>query len=233
MTDLIEREQQDEVGVYVQLYSIDITRYGGGIQYWSPSHPTADKPIIWNGNTYNAIDIEIGGVETRTSGSLARPQVSISNADNVVGALCEVYNDLIGCTVTRTRTLYEYLDDQPGADPTQYWPLNVWRIERIVLINPTVITFELASQIDAPNARLPRVPISKAVCLHRYRIFKDGAFVYTNASCPYAGNDYFDRAGNHTSAQLDACGKRVTDCKLRFGVNTPLPFGGFPGVGRS
>lgn len=30
----------------------------------------------------------------------------------------------------------------------------------------------------------------------------------------------------------DICGKRLTSCKLRFGENNPLPFGGFPGVSR-
>jgi len=30
----------------------------------------------------------------------------------------------------------------------------------------------------------------------------------------------------------DRCGKRLTSCKIRFGANNPLPFGGFPGVGR-
>jgi lambda family phage minor tail protein L len=26
----------------------------------------------------------------------------------------------------------------------------------------------------------------------------------------------------------DVCGKRLTSCKLRFGQNNPLPYGGFP-----
>ena len=30
----------------------------------------------------------------------------------------------------------------------------------------------------------------------------------------------------------DRCGKRLSSCKLRFGANNPLPFGGFPGVSR-
>lgn len=30
----------------------------------------------------------------------------------------------------------------------------------------------------------------------------------------------------------DRCGKRLTSCKLRFGENNPLPFGGFPGASR-
>lgn len=29
----------------------------------------------------------------------------------------------------------------------------------------------------------------------------------------------------------DVCGKRLASCKLRFGANSELPFGGFPGVG--
>jgi phage-related protein len=33
------------------------------------------------------------------------------------------------------------------------------------------------------------------------------------------------------NASQDVCGKRVDSCKLRFGQNAELPFGGYPGIG--
>jgi lambda family phage minor tail protein L len=31
-----------------------------------------------------------------------------------------------------------------------------------------------------------------------------------------------------TDAARDKCGKRLQSCKLRFGANNPISFGGFP-----
>ncbi len=233
MADIVELSQKPEVGVYVELYTIDLTSVGGDFRYWTPSHPDGDTPIVWNGHSYTHVDIQIEGFSKVTSGSLPRPQVGISNAFNVVGALAAIYGDLIGCSITRTKTLYEFLDDQPGADNTQYWPLEIYRVERKVLQNKNKVIFELSSPIDSPNMRLPRCLMSRDVCLLRYRRYEGGAFVYDRATCPYEGSNYYDKNGNQTSAQKDVCGKKVSDCKLRFGASSTLPFGGFPGLGKT
>ena len=48
----------------------------------------------------------------------------------------------------------------------------------------------------------------------------------------YTGGPVADAGGNTTSnPALDVCGKQLTDCKLRFGDDAILPFGGFPGCG--
>jgi lambda family phage minor tail protein L len=232
MANLVELSQTSEIGTFVDLYTIDLTSVGGDVRYWTPSHATGDTPLVWNGHSYTHVDIQIEGFAKVTSGSLPRPQVGISNAFNVVGALAALYGDLIGCPITRTKTLYEYLDDQPGADNTQYWPLEIYRVERKVSQNKNKVVFELSSVIDSPNARLPRQLMSRDVCLLRYRRFVNGSFDYTKATCPYVGGAYYDRDGNQVSASLDVCGKKVSDCKLRFGANATLPFGGFPGLGR-
>ena len=51
--------------------------------------------------------------------------------------------------------------------------------------------------------------------------------------CPYAAAAMFDRKGKAvTDPAEDVCGKRIRDCKLRFGENGRLPTRAFPGVGR-
>ena len=45
---------------------------------------------------------------------------------------------------------------------------------------------------------------------------------------------WFDRNGDPVmSSTLDECGKRLSDCKLRFGANNELDYGGFPSLGRN
>lgn len=60
--------------------------------------------------------------------------------------------------------------------------------------------------------------------------------VTTTASGTTSGNVtasqwYTDNDAVTTTAASDNCGKRVNSCKARFGANTALPFGSFPGVG--
>lgn len=233
MTTIEERGQQAEVGTYVELFSLDATSVGGDVYYWTPSKPGVTSPIVWNGETYTAVDIEVTGFEKTTSGTLPRPQLSVGNADNIVGALLTSFNDLLGCLVTRTKTLYEFLDDQPGADPEQYWPLDIYKVERKVSQNKHKIIIELSTAIDNSTAQLPRLAVVRDVCPFLYRRYSGGSFDYTKASCPYTGTAYFDRKGAPCAIALDSCGKRLSDCEKRFGVTSELPFGGFPGLART
>ena len=85
-----------------------------------------------------------------------------------------------------------------------------------------VVEFELAASFDLEGVALPRRQIVQNVCPWTYR----------GAECGYTGLSYFN--GNDaavTSAAQDACGKRLSSCKKRFGANAELPFGGFPAAG--
>jgi len=227
------RAQQTEVGAYVELFSLDATPLGGIIHYWTPSRPSSAVPIIWRGNTYTSVDVQVEGFEKTTAGAMPRPRISIGNADNVVGALLTVYGDLLGCTVTRTKTLYEFLDDQPGADPEQYWPLDIYKVERKVSVTKSMAVMELSTALDNASAKLPRDALIRDVCPLIYRRYSGGAFEYTKATCPYADTNYFDRTGIGTTMAKDCCGKKLSDCRKRFGDNEEIPFGGFPGLGRT
>lgn len=234
MTDIVERAQQDEVGRYIDLFTLDMTPYGGEVVYWTPSTPSLSDTIVWGGNEYVSVDVKIEGFDRSTSGTMPKPQITVSNADNVLGALLIAYDKLLGCEVTYTQTLEEYLDGQPGADTTQYWPIEVYRVERPLSWNKHQIVLELSSVLDNANAKLPRNTIIQNTCPFIYRKYDDGAFDYTNATCPYTDTNYFKINGDSTSdLSEDVCGKRVSDCQKRFGQNAELPFGGFPGVSRS
>ena len=51
-------------------------------------------------------------------------------------------------------------------------------------------------------------------------------------ACPYTGSACYTKNGETTTAANDDCGRRLSDCVLRFGQENPLPYGGFPGLAR-
>lgn len=235
MTNTIHSAQQKlELGQFVVLFTVDVTSLGGPVLYWTPSRKDIDHPIIWQGHEYTSVDAQVSGFDKNTSGTLPRPQIILGNADNVVSALLIQYRGLKGIPVTRTKTLYEFLDDQPGADPTACWPVDIFRVERKIAQNKQQVTLELAAATDQVGAQLPGRPALREICTHIYRHYNPATatFNYTKATCPYTGTVYFDEQGVGCAISLDACGKRLTDCKLRFGAN-PLPTRAFPALAKT
>lgn len=183
--------------------------------------------VNWQGNSYNALPCETEGFEFNAGGTLPRPKIRISNVGNVVSNLIYNYNNLIGAKLTRKRTLEQFLDGQPQADPSAYFPDDIWYVERKTLEttfgDKPVIEWELSSILDLEGKTFPGRIISQSICLWRYR----------SSECNYAGGAVADANDNATNnLAQDVCGKRVASCKLRFGANATLPFGGFPGAHR-
>jgi lambda family phage minor tail protein L len=70
--------------------------------------------------------------------------------------------------------------------------------------------------------KIPRRQIVQNVCSWKYR----------GPECGYAGSNYFNINDEVVATlALDACGKRLGSCQLRFGEYGELPFGGFPAAG--
>ena len=216
-------------GAIVELYELDATAVGGTVTRMHAGTNELRQPVVWQGNTYNPFPIEVSGFEFSGRGQLPRPTVKIANVSGLVGALVRELDDLLGAKFTRKRTLVKFLDAvnfpggvNPTADPTAALPDDVFFVDRKASENKVVIEFELAASFDVAGVTLPRRYIVQNVCPWRYR----------GAECGYTGTSYFDSADNAVgSAELDVCGKRLSSCKLRFGQNAPLPYGGFPAAG--
>lgn len=216
-------------GAIVELYELDATALGGTITRMHAGTNELRQAVVWQGNTYNPFPIEVSGFEFSGRGQLPRPTVKIANVSGLIGALVRELDDLLGAKFTRKRTLVKFLDAvnfpggvNPTADPTASLPDDVFFVDRKASENKVVIEFELAASFDVAGVTLPRRYIVQNVCPWRYR----------GAECGYTGTSYFDTADNAVgSAALDVCGKRLSSCKLRFGQNDPLPYGGFPAAG--
>jgi lambda family phage minor tail protein L len=79
------------------------------------------------------------------------------------------------------------------------------------------VDFMLSSALDFGGQQLPARQIAPGC-----------QWMYRDANCGYTGTAYFDANDNPVSdPSLDRCSKKTSGCTCRFGVNNPLPFGGF------
>lgn len=225
-------------GVLVTLFDVDLSPLGGDVLRFVDGtlrggDPGAYQPVRWRGNTYMPAPFEASGFETSTTGALPTPSVRIG-ASRELTALLRQYGDCVGVKITRWRTFSKYLDGQSQADPDAHYPPDVYLISRKVSSTKVYTEWELAAEMDQQGKKLPGRMILRDACTWRYRYWdaEAGAFNYADAQCPYRGSAYFDRAGAACEAAHDDCGKRLSDCVLRFGT-APLPTSAFPGVSRT
>lgn len=221
ISELIQRL---DPGALIKLFEIDVSSITGTNGpsdhfYFHAGTNNVHAPIVWQGKTYTPWAIAAEGFEMTTKGSLPRPTLMISNYQGLLTALSKDLDDLVGATVIRRRTFARYLDGQPGADPNQYLPDDLYYVERKVSSDKTQFTFELTSALDIQGVQLPARPIAANFCV----------WIYRGPGCGYAGTNYFDVNNQPVgSLALDVCSKSITGCKLRFGATAVLPFGGFP-----
>lgn len=227
----------------VTLYELDATKLGGTIFRWH-GHVTSDdwsyidatntnggRDVVWQGQTYSPVPIQSDGLEVRGDGRPSMPTLVIANQiDGALGAvttLCALYSDFVGVTLKVTHVLTKYLDaanftaGNPTANPSECSTQH-WFVEQKTEENEQTVTFELASPLAAQRNKIPTRNITP-YCTWAVR------GQYRGEKCGYTGAAMFTETGEPTTNPLlDKCGGRIQDCKLRFGANEPLGFGGFP-----
>lgn len=227
--------QKLDTDPYVELYELDLSKYGEGIFRWSPNVLPNGNNIVFGGNTYLPMDLKAEGFEWNGRGKPPTPTLSLPGTLLSFIGLMNDYNDLRGCPLTRIRTFLRFLDGQTSPNSAQIFAKDVYKIDRVTSKNKYIITFELTSIIDQQGTSLPTRTVAADYCPWIYRKHSSGSFTYhpTDRACPYQGSSYF-RADNTvtTNPAEDSCAKTVSACKLRFGQNSVLPFGGFPGTSK-
>lgn len=203
----------------IVMYELDATAVGGGVFRWHPGVAQGGADLVWAGDTYTPMPIEITGFDMDGSGKLARPTMKVSNVGGIIGQYARTYGDFVGAKVTRIRTLGRFLDavnfadgSNPTADPTEKFPDDVYYVERKVSETYDSIEWELSSILDLSGVQIPVRLVIPNVCM----------WAYKSARCGYSGG-------------IASCDKGLdtpNGCKVHFGDTAELPFGGFPGCGR-
>ena len=117
--------------------------------------------MYWQGEEYSPWPIQAEGFELQPS-KPPMPTLTVANIDGTITAACLQFQDMVGATVIRHRTLGKYMDaanfggTNATADPTQEMPVDKWYIERKASEDSTMVQFELSSALDFNNVQLPR-----------------------------------------------------------------------------
>lgn len=231
-TSLSSALQEFAPGAIIELFQLELNAAQHGVDATYYFHAGVNQlftDIVWNGQAYQPLPLEADGFEWSGKGSLPRPTIRLSNLFNTISAVLSTLPDgLQGAKVTRIRTLGRYLDAvnftsgvNPTADPFAEWPREIYFVDRLVAETRDLIEFELCSAFDLAGVRAP-----KRQCVTRCQ------WKYRSAECGYTGTNYWNAKDEvvYTASQ-DICGKRVSSCELRFGVNNQLPYGGYPAIG--
>lgn len=232
MTNTIESAVQEfSPGNLVELYVVDLTVLGGGITRWANS-AHASTAITFDGDIYTPIALEAEGFEWNGRGAIPTPTIRLFPSDGIKAAML-AYGDLIGGKITRIKTFSRFLDGQPDANPDERFPDEVYFFEQKTQFDKNVVEWSLSSVLDQEGVMIPKVLFLKDICQLKYRRYNGTGFDYVasiDGGCPYNGASYYDVDGNVVTMGLDKCGKRLTECKRRFGDYAVLPFMAFPGI---
>lgn len=229
MTTITNEIQSLAPSALVEMFIIDATLQGGPVMHFHPGVNLQCGDLVWQGVTYTRYPVEFKGASKRGTGTIPRPTITASNIQGILASEAKQYSDFAGCKLTRKRTFARFLDavnfpgsSNPTADPNQYLPDEVWFFDRKSGEDPQQISFELAAAFDVAGVMLPRRQFIQNAC----------TWVYRGADCGFTGGAVADEFGVPTTILAnDACGKRLTDCQLRFGAQAILPYGGFPACG--
>ncbi len=219
----------------IDLFSADLSTVGGSevLNFFSDTNELG-KSLDFDSVTYTAYPFEMKGFEWDGAGQLAAPKLTIANLGGMISEYNRQYQDLLGLKVTRIRTMLKYIDavnfdseeGNPEADTEAQFPKEVYFIDRKVAETNTTVVYDLVSALDISSVKLPRRLIIQNICQWRYK----------DANCNYLPSSHenrmFTSVGIPTADPLlDVCGKKLSDCKLRFGESSVLNYGAFPGAG--
>lgn len=225
-TEIVQGLAADSI---VELFEVDLNPIGVVEQYYFHNGVNElNANVVFNGITYTRFPIEAEGFEQNGTGQQPRPTVRVANITGLIGALSRDNADLVGVKFIRRRTFKKYLDAvnftggvNPTADPNAQLPVEIWYFDRKVGEDRMFIEWELASASDMTGLMLPRRQVIANSC----------TWVYRSTECGYAGGAVATRADVRTTdINQDACSRRLTGCRLRFGENGELPFGGYSTV---
>lgn len=195
-----------------------------GEVFESTESKTWYRNIIWQGETFEPMALEVSGLEMRSDGKASAPTLSMANniggIQGAISAYCLQFGDFAGAKLKVITTLAKYLDAEnfstgnPTANPSEKRE-QIWFIEQKTSENAQQVTFELSNPVDFEGLKIPTRQISN-YCNWEYR----------SEECGYIGSAMFTEKDEPTdNPALDRCNYRTSGCRCR---ENELHFGGFP-----
>lgn len=152
----------------IELFELDMSvTTSGGKLFFHAGTNNLDTSVVWQGVEYLPWPIKASGFDKTGSGSLPRPKMTVSNYGGTISAEVAANDDLVGCTITRRRTLARFLDasnfpsGNATADASQHFPDEIWFVEQKTLETKDSVEFELSSVFDLMGVQLPARQIIK------------------------------------------------------------------------
>lgn len=204
------------------------TKGFAGVVYDTEGERVWKRNIIFNGQTYEPMALEVSGLEMRSDGKASAPTLAMANNINgvqgAVSAYCFNLGDFAGAKLKVITTLAKYLDAEnfskgnPSANPNEKREQH-WYIEQKTSENAQSVTFELSNPIDFEGLKIPVRQIS-SYC-HWCAMGN-----YRGEECQYIGAAMFtDKDEPTDNPALDRCSGRIASCRIR---KNEMRFGGFP-----
>lgn len=195
-----------------------------GEVFESTESKTWYRNIIWQGETFEPMALEVSGLEMRSDGKASAPTLSMANnvggIQGAISAYCLQFGDFAGAKLKVITTLAKYLDAEnfssgnPTANSSEKRE-QIWFIEQKTSENAQQVTFELSNPVDFEGLKIPTRQISN-YCNWEYR----------SEECGYIGSAMFTEKDEPTdNPALDRCNYRTSGCRCR---ENELHFGGFP-----
>jgi lambda family phage minor tail protein L len=204
----------------------DTTQLVGEV-YENGSEKIWCRNIIWQGETFEPMALEVSGLEMRSDGKASAPTFGMANniggIQGAVSAYCLQFGDFAGAKLKVITTLAKYLDAENfssgNSSASNEAKEQLWYIEQKTSENAQAVSFELSNPIDFEGLKIPVRQISN-YC--HWCAVGD----YRGEECGYTGTAMFTDKNEPTdNPALDRCGGRLSSCRIRGNENR---FGGFP-----
>ena len=234
----------------IVLYEIDFRTVEGMSGYTSNMRFTSFKDgnsnVVFDGYTYEGIDVVSSGYGSNLSGQPPTPYINIGTRNlfsnsAYTGAVSHFNSqnlgtifDWRGATLTRRKVFAKNLDNGSSPNTSNVFEER-YLIDGYKSQNKTSVEFSLTVSLGADRANLrSNRTLTSGLCQLSYRTHNGSSFDYLTFSrggCPYGqtseaskfshlssfGTAYFDSSNASTSvAANDYCNKTITGCQKRF-----------------
>lgn len=162
MTQLASANMQKEIASrdidspIIELYVLDCTKVGGNVHYLTPNINSTGAAIVWQGLQYIPCPITSSGWEASSDGSQPQPTLTVSNVTKLLQTEVQSLGDIVGATLTRTRTLQKFLDNGSAPDSTAAMTVDSATVAQLLSWTNEAISWKLMTVLDRFGIKLPR-----------------------------------------------------------------------------